>query len=223
MFIKKLREKIYNRKIEKELKDFKNFDNMYYEIYSDYPKFVEYNSKGEQKIFEPKTIYALKRAIQKLSFNYVSAVSIEEFDSDLTKMFAFTALDHTRQKECSDLYKSKKMLNLKSEKLFENEELNLVKKFLSFYGFNWNGKFSSINSPDPKMATKLEDLMPEEECTFLYEDKGEGGFFMISKTTFCKFKYKGHDQFEIEANYENEWLKFQSTNKKHEPINENNI
>ena len=218
---KKLREKIYNKKIETELKNIKCFDNLYNEIYSIYPTFVEYGEDGKQQTIEPKTIYALKRAIQKLSFHYVRLTSVEDFENDLNKIFAYANFDRERKKECLDLFKSRKQINSKTKRFFEREELNLVKKFLNFYGFNWNGEYSSVHNPNPKKAEKITDLMPEEECAFLYEDAGKGGFFMINKLTFCKFVYKGNEKFEIESNLDEEWKQFQLDNKTNDLSKEN--
>lgn len=207
---KKLREKIYNRKIEDELKEIESFQIFTNELYSIYPKFVGLNKKEQIAIFEPRTIYALKRAIQKLNVRYVQETSLEDFSKQVNRAFRYAgSFDKNRILECVALFESKKKILKKSaENKFEDGRLNKVEEFLKFYGFNWDGRYSSVHCPNPKMAECLEDLYPEEECAFLYETTGKGGFFLIDKVTFSKFKHTHGDHFEEIANYGKEWKEF---------------
>lgn len=205
--LKQLRERIYNRKVESELKKFDSFYNFYNEIYSIYPIFTGYTKDGGIKVFEPKSVYALKRAIQKLDYkDFVRYIPVSTFKDKLNKVFMYAGFDTKRKAECIELYKNiQKSLN----KTYANKDnkLELVKEFLSMHGFNWDGRISSVHCPNPKPAEKFEDLYPEEECAFLYETKGKGGFFLINDRTFSKFKCK-NDKFTEIADYEKQWSEF---------------
>ncbi len=208
--LKKLREKIYNRNIEKELKEIESFQIFTNELYSIYPTFVGLNKKEQIVSFVPKTVYALKRAIQKLNVNYVQETSLKEFSKQLNRAFIYAGkFDKNRIGECMTLFKSKKEILKKSKKFgFQDGRLNKVEEFLKFYGFNWDGRYSSVHCPNPKMAESFDDLNPEYECAFLYETNGKGGFFLISEGMFSKFKHTHGDNFEEIANYEKEWKEF---------------
>jgi len=207
---KKLRERIYNRKIEKDLVEIESFQIFTNELYSIYPKFVGLNKKEEIVFFKPKTVYALKRAIQKLSVNYVKETSLEAFSKQLNRAFIYAgSFDKNQIEECMTLFKSKKEILKKSAKFgFNDGRLNKVEEFLKFYGFNWDGRYSSVHCTNPKMAESFDDLNPEYECAFLYETNGKGGFFLISKVMFSRFKHTHGDNFEEIANYEKEWKEF---------------
>lgn len=106
---KKLREKIYNRRIEQELKEINSFQVFTNELYSIYPKFVGLTKDKKLVDFEPKTVYALKRAIQKLSDNYLKETSLEDFIKQINKTFIYAkSFDKGRAGECVDLFKSLK-------------------------------------------------------------------------------------------------------------------
>ena len=206
---KKLREKIYNRNIEKELKEIESFQIFTNELYSIYPTFVGLNKKEQIVSFVPKTVYALKRAIQKLSTEYITNTTTTHFEKLLERAFQNAGFDKSRIRECMTLFNNKKTLLEKSKKFgFDDGRLNKVEEFLKFYGFNWDGRYSSVHCPNPKMAESFDDLNPEYECAFLYETNGKGGFFLISKVMFSRFKHTHGDNFEEIANYEKEWKEF---------------
>jgi len=120
---KKLREKIYNRKIEKELAEIEYFDTVCNGIYSIHLSFIKYHSKNDDvETFKPQTVYAIKRAIQKLSANYIITTSATHFEKILDRAFKNAGFDESRIKECLNLFIS--MQN----RLNENKKEELIER-----------------------------------------------------------------------------------------------
>jgi len=218
---KKLRERIYNRKAEQELKEIEYFDTVCNELFSIYLTFVKFPKNSEEKLFQPQTVYAIKRAIQKLSTDYIATTSTTHFEKVLDRAFQNAGFDKNKIGECMALFNSKKNILFNSKKNIlkktakyglHDGRLNKVEEFLKLYGFDWDGRYSSVHCTNPKMAESLDDLNPEYECAYLYEKNGKGGFFLISESMFSRFKHTHGDKFEEIANYENEWKEFLKLN-----------
>lgn len=104
---KKLRERIYNRKIEEKLKGIEYFDTVCNGIYSIHLTFIKYHSKNDDvETFKPQTVYAIKRAIQKLSKDYCENTTVIHFEKIIDRAFQYAGFDKERKAECIDLFKT---------------------------------------------------------------------------------------------------------------------
>ncbi len=120
--LKKLREKLYDRRMKKHLESIK-FDTFMYYSDSMLPAFVTKQGKGEvyYSVFFPKTEGTFKMAFGKLKNNYFKKVPYVVAKDNIKTYCQYYNFSEKLFTECMEMYQNKKSL-LYAAKKSNNEQ-----------------------------------------------------------------------------------------------------
>ena len=103
---KKLRERIYNKKMNKEMKGI-SFDGVKYCGYDEFPKFVRSGTaKLGLLIYTPKTDETFKYAFTKLKNEFFNSYDEDEIKNRIRVYMSYFKISEQAYAECMDIVKN---------------------------------------------------------------------------------------------------------------------